>query len=83
MLTQGNGQSPNLGVAHRLLAAGITWCPSPGQARQDGVRERVAGELVVGVFTAEQQRAQPIGLAELEWPSSGSGKRLQRRHHRP
>jgi hypothetical protein len=62
VITQGEGQSPDLRVAYRLLAAGIARSPSPGQGRQDGVGKRAAGELALSVLAAEQQHAQSIGL---------------------
>jgi hypothetical protein len=57
MITQGESQSSDLGVAHRLLAGAIMWCPSPGQGRPDGVGKCAAGEVALSVLAAEQQRA--------------------------
>jgi hypothetical protein len=61
-LAQREGEAADLGLAHGLVAAGLARWPAPGQARQDGLGERAAGYLALGVIAAVQQRPQSIGL---------------------
>lgn len=66
-LAQREVQSPDLSVAHGLLAAGLTGCSAPDHARQGGLGERAASGLALGVIAAEQQRPQSIGLPRYSW----------------
>ena len=51
MIMQGEGQPSDLGVAHRLVAAGHHAVPVAGPGLPGWCRERAASELAVGVLT--------------------------------
>jgi len=59
---QGQSEASDLAVPHRLLAAGLWWFPSPRHGEEHGIGERRTSQITLGVFPAEQQRAEPVGL---------------------
>ena len=59
----GQGQASGLAVPHRLLPAGLAWFPPPRHGEEHRIGERRPGQITVAVLPAEQQRAEPVGLA--------------------
>jgi hypothetical protein len=61
-LAERQGESADLGVPNCLMAVGVAGLSTPGQGGENGVGERAAGGLAVGVVAAQQQGAQAVGL---------------------
>jgi hypothetical protein len=62
---QCEGEAADLGVPHSLLPAQVSALPSAGEAGQDRLGERCAGELAVEVVAAEQKCADSDDLVQV------------------
>ena len=58
----GEGQTSDLAVPHRLLAAGLRWFPAPHHGEEHRIGERGTSQITLAVAAAQQQRTEPVGL---------------------